>query len=199
MMNSPSKRLREEEEEEDFEEEMLREEEEQSPLVTKKPHLSVQEASKLLALPTDAQEIGTAGTGNINWFADSVFKNEHLFRKICTLGNFPPIVHMSLKRAFPRQHKKAYPSLDIFQWVWNDLKALIVQCVPWTDVRGTSDSAAEAFYQGFSPDGKRSMPHVSGSVLLQILQGEHYNPEKDLFNRIRLRDLDIFCRISKGP
>ena len=200
-MNSPSKRPREEEEEEEaFEdEELLREEEKQSPLVTKKSHLSVQEASKLLALPTDAQEIGTAGTGNINWFADSVFKNEYLFRKICALGNFPPIVHMSLKRAFPRQHKKAYPSMDIFQWVWDDLKALIVQSVPWsTDVRGTPDSVAEAFYQGFSPDFKQSMPHVSGGVLLQILQGEHHKPEMHLSGNVIARDLDIFCRILKG-
>lgn len=192
-MDSPSKRSREERDEEvpaaidpvEFEWSAAE--------TSKRPHLSIQEASKLMALSSDMLELGTAGTARINWAADAVFRNEHLFRKICTLGQLSPIVHMSLKRAFPRQYAKAYPTMNIFQWVWNDLLAKMVQCVPWP-TNEEKKTAGEVFFEGFSSKTRHAFPHVSGGILLEILQGENYTrPESPHTPK---RDLDIFCSLA---
>ena len=166
--------------------------------ISKRPHLSIQEASKLMSLSSDILELGTAGTPRINWAADAVFRNEHLFRKICILGQFPPIVHMSLKRAFPRQYAKAHPKQDIFQWVWNELLAKVVQCVPWHSdaLYEHGQTAGERFRDGFSME--KMALHITGGVLLEILQGENYSTAAavaDSKNR-GSRDLDIFCTLA---
>jgi len=158
------------------------------------PCMSIEEASRLLSWTGNTNELGTAWLPDINWAADAVFKNHRLLRQIAK--DFPPIVHMSLKRAFPREYKKAFPDMNIFEWVWKQISNEVDVFVPWRNEHEFGDEegyqkASQAFSVGFDPEMKYAVPHISGGVLLEILQGDVYTSTSQ-----RGRDLDIFCTLT---